>query len=555
MKMLLARTLFQWMAAVAVLVAPLVATAQEPKPVVVVSIASIEDTLSDVGYITKATGNEEIGRTAILFGNAFTGGFDKKKPMGAYVVLEAGQPQPVVFAPVTNLQQILETFKEQLGDPKDAGDGVFEIGKAQSAFYKEQTGWVFIAQAKEHLTGLPADPAALLGTLPKDYNVAVKLLGNNIPAEMKQFAIDQIKVAFERSFEQGAANAQPEQREAMEKIGKNSVAQITRIIEEMEEATIGISIDSVAKKTFLDVSLLAKDGTTLARQFAMNTGLKSGFAGFLMPEASVTMNFTGKLAPEDIEQQRNLFNTMKDQVMKQIDNDANVEPGKREPVKMVVSQFMDVLMKTVESGKMDGGAALVLEPKNISFVAGLYVADGATFEAAFRKLVEVAKDEPEFPKVQFDVATHGGVKFHTLSVPIPEGEAEMREFFGPNMDIVLGTSPGSAYFAFGKDAQTLIKKVMDASATTADKEALPMQLHVSLLPIMKFMQSVDENPIYPALTSTLEMAGNDKISLSSTGTGRGSTGRFEIGEGVLQVIGEAAKALGGGIPGALMLTK
>lgn len=550
----LARTMFLWMAAVAVLFAPLAlsARAQQVKPVAVVSVASIEDTLADIGYITKAAGNEDVGKTAMLFGNAFTGGFDKKKPIGVYVVPSGGEFHAVTFVPVSNLQQILETFKDQIGEPKDQGDGIFEAGKAQSVFYKEQAGWVFLALQKEHLTGtLPADPSTLLGTLPKDYNVAVRVFGNNIPPEIKQFGIDQIKVGFERSLENNAGNQTPEQREAIEKIGKNSVAQMTRIIEEMEEMTLGISIDSVAKKTFLDVSAVAKDGTTLARQFAMNTGLKSNFGGFLLPEASVTMNFVGKLGPEDILQQVNLLNTMKAQVMKQIDNDANVEAAKREPVKMVVGQFMDVLAKTVESGKMDGGAALVLEPKNISFVAGLYVADGATFEAAFRKLVDIAKDEPEFPKVQFDVATHGGVKFHTLSVPIPEGEAEMREFFGPNMDIVLGTSPGSAYLAFGKNAQPLIKKVMDASATTADKEALPMQLHVGLLPIMKFMQSVDDNPIYPALTSTLEMTGNDKITLSSTANGRGTTGRFEIGEGVIKVIGEAVKSLGGAFPGAL----
>ena len=551
--------MFQWMAAAALLVAPLAisrqAAAQAVKPVLVVSVASIEDTLADVGYITKTAGNEEIGRTAILFGNAFTGGFDKKKAIGAYVTMAGAEPQAVVFVPVTNLQQILETFKESIGEPKDAGDGVFEIGKGQTVFYKEQTGWVFIAQSKEHLTGLPADPGALLGTMPKDYNVGVRVLGNNIPADLKQAGVDTIKVAFERSFEQSAANAPPEQREAMLKVGKNSVAQFSRLIEEMEEITIGISIDSVAKKTFFDVTALAKDGTTLARQFAMNTGLKSNFGGFLLPEASVTANFVGKLGPDEITQQTALLNTMKAQVMKQIDNDANVEPAKREPVKMVVGQFMDVITKTFESGKIDGGAALVLEPKNISFVAGMYVADGAAFDAAFRKLVAIAKDEPEFPKVSFDVAKHGGVTFHTLSVPIPEGETEMREFFGPNMDIVLGTSPNSSYLAFGKNAQALVKKVMDASATSSDKESLPMRLNVAMLPIMKFMQSVDDNPIYPALTSGLQQAGNDKITLTSTATGRGSTIRFEIGEGVIKVIGDAAKSLGGAFPGALHLSK
>jgi len=549
---LLTQSWTRFAGAVALLLLPLIASAQEVKPIAVVSVASIEDTLADVGYILKSTGNGDFAGTATVFGNAFTNGFDKKKPIGAYIVDGGGGDyQGVVFAPVMNLATVLDTFKDNLGDPKDAGDGVQEVGKAQSAFIKEQGGWVFIAQKKEHLTRLPADPAALLGTLPKDYNVAVRLLANNIPADVKRTAIDTIKVQFERQFEASAANAPPDQREAMEKVGRNSVAQLTRMMEDMEEVTMGLSIDSVGKKTFFDVSFLAKDGTTLARQFAMNTGLKTGFGGFKLPEASVTLNFVGKLGQEDILQNVNLLNTMRVQVLKQIDGDGNVEAGKKEPVKQIVGQFMDVLVKTLESGKMDGGAALVLEPKNISFVAGGYVADGAALDAAFRKLVATAKDEPDFPKVQFDVATHGGVKFHTLSVPIPEGEAEAREFFGPNMDIVLGTSPGSVYMAFGKNAQGLIKKVMDASGTQADKDALPMQIHVSLLPILKFAQSVQDSPVLPALISTLEQVGNDKVSLTSTATGRGTTGRFEIGEGVLQVIGEAAKTLAGQFQGAL----
>lgn len=550
---LLVQTWSKWVAATALLVLPLaVASAQEIKPVAVVSFASVEDTLADIGYITKAAGQEESGRTAILFGNAFTSGLDKKKPIGAYVTAQAGEFPVVMFAPVTDLSTILGNFKDQLGEPKDAGDGVQEVGMGQTAFIKEVGGWVFIAQQKEHLTNLPADPAALLGTLPKDYNVAARVLANNIPDELKKWAIDEMKVSFERMFERQAASADPDQRAAMEKTGRNAVNQITRLMEEMEEVTIGLAIDSVAKKTFLDVSLVAKDGTSLARQFAMNTGLKSGFAGFLLPEASVTMNFVGKLGPEDIEQNKTLLATFKDQAMKHIDDDPKIDAAKREPLKQVFTQFIEVLGKTLESGKMDGGAALVLEPKNISFVAGGYVADGGKLEAAFKKLVDVAKDDPEFPKAKLDVATHAGVKFHTLSVPIPEGEEEARQFFGENMDLVLGTSGSSVYFAFGKNSQALIQKVMDTSASAAGKEALPMQLHVSLLPILKFAQGVDDNPIVPALVSTLEKAGNDKISLTSTATGRGSKGRFEIGEGVLKVIGEAVKLFaGGGIPGAL----
>lgn len=551
---LLARNTWNWLALAAAVVMPLAALAQDVKPVAVVSVASVEDTLSDVGYITKAAGQEDLGRTAMLFGNAFTAGFDKKKPIGAYVLPQDGDFYVVAFIPVSDLDTILTTYEAQLGKPKDAGDGVLEVGMPQSVFIKEQGGWAFVAREKEHLVGLPADPSALLGTLPKDYNVALRVLANNIPEDIKRWAIDVVKVSYEREFEKLAANTSPEEREAYEKLGRNSVAQFTRYIEELEEATIGFNIDPVGKRTYLDVSALAKDGTALARQFAMNTGLKTSFGGFKLPDASVTFNFVGKLTPEDIEQQLAAIATMKGQALKRIDDEDSIEAGKKDAYKEIVNKAIDVLNSTIKSGKLDGGAALVLEPKNINFVAGGYIADGTTLEGAFRKIAEVAKDDPEAPKVTLDVATHGGVKFHTLSYPIPEAEAEIREFFGPTMDIVLGTSADQVYLSFGKNAQPLIKKVMDQSATVADKDALPVELNVSLLPILKFFSSVDDNPIVPALVSTLEKTGGDKISFTSNASGRQVLGRLEISEGILKAVGEVGKSFGGGgIPGALML--
>lgn len=551
---LFARNMFRWMAVAAVL-APVIAVAQDIKPVAVVSVASVEDMLADVGYITKAAGQEEIGRTAILFGNAFTGGFEKKKPMGAYVISQGMDFQVIGFIPVTDLNTILTTYEAQLGKPKDAGDGVLEVGMPESVFVKEQTGWAFIARDKEHLVNLPADPATLLGTLPKDYNFAVRVMANNIPEDIKRWAVDNVKVGYERQFGGLIGDAAPEQKEAFDKLGRNMVSQFVRYIEEMEEATVGFNVDPVGKKTYFDVSFLAKDGTALARQFAMNTNLKSNFGGFKLPEASVTFNFGGKLAPEDIDQMVAMVNTMKGQAHKAIDEDGNIEAGKKDSYKEIANKVIDVLTSTVKAGKLDGGAALVLEPKNINFIAGGHVADGAALEAAFRKIAEVGKDDPEFPKVTFDVATHGGTKFHTIAYPIPESEPEMRDFFGPTMDIVLGTHANHVYIAFGKNAQALIKKVMDQSATVADKEALPLELNIALLPILKFFSSVDDNPIVPILASSLEKTGNDKIALTSTGTGRGVVGRFEIGEGILQMVGEVAKSFGGAIPGALMLER
>lgn len=524
--------------------------AQELKPALVVAIASVEEQLADVGYITRAIGMEDAGRTAILFGNAFTNGIDKKRPAGLYVVHRGGEFVAVAFVPVTDLQGFLATFKEQIGEPVDAGDGVLEVGKGQTVFVKEQTGWAFVAQSKDHLTGLPADPVKLVGALPKEYNVAARALIDNVPAELRKWAVDEMKVAFERAQENQPASDNPLQ-ELQQKLNRNNLENLARYADEVEEITIGLAIDSVNKKTYFDTAVVGKEGTSLARQAALQAESKSNFLGFMAAGSSLTLNAASKLTPEDAAQSASAIAVIRETTLKKIDDDASLDTAKRDAVKEIVTALFGVADGTLKSGKIDIGSAVVLEAKAIAFVGGLHVSDGAAVEKAVKKLVEVAKNEPDFPKVELDAATHGAVKLHRVTVPLPEGEAEAREFFGENLEVVLGTAPTAVYLAFGKNSEALLKKAIDDSAAQAEKPVLPMQLHVSLLPILKFAQSVDDNPIVPVLVTALEQAGNDRISISQLPQPRGIITRFEIGEGVLQTIGEAVKAFGGSLRGAL----
>src|SRR5687768_8753290 len=139
--------------------------------------------LADVGYLTTVAGMEDAGKTARLFGGAFTTGMDKKRPAGLYVVPKDGDFHAIAFIPVSDLKQLLEIHKEYIGEPRDAGGGILEIGMDRSAFVKEQGGWAFVAESSEHLTGLPQDPVKLLGDLPKNYNLAIRIMVQNVPQE------------------------------------------------------------------------------------------------------------------------------------------------------------------------------------------------------------------------------------------------------------------------------------------------------------------------------------------------------------------------------------
>lgn len=552
---LIGKTMMMWAAAALLLVAPLSqAKAQTVKPVVVVAVSSVEDTLADVAYITKAAGAEDAGRTAMLFGNAFTSGIDKKKPLGMYVSPKEGGGDfvAVVFVPVTDLKGLLAVYKEQIGEPTDAGDGVLEVSAAgQSAFIKEQNGWAFVAQQKEHLVGLPADPAALLGALPKEYTVAVKVNVQNIPPELKKMAIDEMKAGFERGLESGAG-AGPIDKELMEKLQRNNIDQMVRMVDELDELMVGYAVDSQGKRTYLDINVTAVEGSKLAKQMSVLADTKSSFAGFLMPGAAATMNLSQTMLKEDIDQALSLLTGVKENALKEIDNDPNLDGGKRAIVKDVLGSFMDVFTKTLEGGKLDGGAVLMLESKSVNFAAGGLVADGKQIETTFKKLVDLAKNEPDFPEVKLNAGQHGGITFHTLQAPIPDSESEARELFGEKVNIIIGTGPKAVYIAFGKDAEGLLKKVIDKSAADGAKPVAPMQMNVSLLPILKFAASMDDNDVVPALVSVLEKSGKDNIRIVIQPLKNGENIRFQLEEGVLEVIGEAVKRVGANFgPGAL----
>ena len=143
--------------AVAVAFAPLArAQAQNNlKPVAVVSLSGLNEVFNDVTALSKWTGTDANAGLFIALARGFTNGLDQKRPAGAYVVMENGQPKVIAFVPVKDLAAFLDMHKEQIGAAKDLGDGVLQLaGNRQPIYVKEQAGWAFVAQDQDHLTNL-----------------------------------------------------------------------------------------------------------------------------------------------------------------------------------------------------------------------------------------------------------------------------------------------------------------------------------------------------------------------------------------------------------------
>lgn len=515
---------------------------QAQKPAVVVSLASLDETMKDLNYLGEAAGAQQFVALAQLMSGPYRQSLDTTKPIGMTMTFQGQMPVFTGFIPVKNLQQLLGTLAQQIGPAQDAGGGIKQLTGpgGQSLFIKENQGYAFVANTKELLNTVPADPAGLLAGADKKYNIAVTVNMPSIPQNLRQMAIAQIRQGVEQQM-QNQSFEDETQRVLQERLSRNSLEQITKLLEQADTATLGWAIDAQSKSTYLDVTLTALAGTEFAQQMESLEGLKTNFAGFGMP-AAVNAMFTVEMQPADKDQATFMLTTLSDKAKEQIDSDADLTPEARAAAKEVLDSFINVMTATVNEGRLDGGAVLTVQNERLQFAGGLHVADGQQFDTAFKRLVELAREEEEFPEVQLGAVKHKNVVFHTMSVPLPDEAA--RKTFGETLQAAVGVGPKSVYLAFGEGSMDLVKQVIDQSAQQGATATVPSKLIVSLTPLVRFSSQFQQgNQNFAAMLAALDQAqGKDHVSLVGQPIERGFNYRIEIEEGVLRMIGAAVVA-------------
>ena len=195
-------------------------------------------------------------------------------------------------------------------------------------FVREQSGWAIVTQAKD--APLPTDdPMKLLTGLNPEYDIAVRVMLQNVPAEKKKSAIEQFRGFMEFAAAQQRQQAGDNPLASLnEKNLEQQVAAIERLLNEADQLTIGWKIDRSASNTYLDFSVTAVPGSQFDKELGQMATVRTNFAGFIMPDAAVTLNFCAKNAQENIDQTLTTLDQLKTKADDAIDKDQ--EPGRRQ---------------------------------------------------------------------------------------------------------------------------------------------------------------------------------------------------------------------------------
>jgi hypothetical protein len=550
------KTLLSALAVALLLASTAPARAQDaPKPFAIVALAGYDELRNDVDFIGQLSDNPDLVKSLdgiVALFTQFQGlaGLDKSKPLGVSIATDGQSFQALGFVPVTDIKKLFGALTNYIGQPEDKGDGLYEINAGNvTAYAKVKNGWAYISQTEDGLATLPSDPGKLLGSMTKEYDVAARLNVQNVPKAFRDMFVDKFKEGMEGGLRQKGGDVTDEQREMLRK----QADQLFAAVNELDEITVGLSIDSKGRRLFFDTSITAVPGSKTAKQMHAKPAGKSGFAGFLEGEDVLAeVHIFSGIGEDDIANLASTIASAKPAIEKQIDDDDDLEDGEEKTlVKGLVNDLLDVATATVKEGIVDGGLVITDEAP-FTLVIGAHVAQPEKLEAVLKKAVNHAlkkKDKPEGLEIEWDSDEHKGVRFHTFTFPIPDKDddaKQAKEILGDDVEIVFGFGKKSVFFALGEDGVDTITDVIDESAS-ADEPEFPAEVNIYLLPILEFAADQQpDNKILGILAKQLAESEKDRIRITSRLIPNGSLGRFEAEEGVLKLIGAAAKLGQGG---------
>ncbi len=509
------------------------------------TISGYDELKSDINFLGSLAGQPQLAAQFEPFIMGFVQGLNKTQPLGVVLQTDGMNFGGAICLPIADFSTFLTNLKAFGVESSDAGDGVTQISaNGQTLFGKQGDGWAYLSMMPQMLENLPADPDKLFAPLAEEYDLGLRAHIQNVPEAYRQMAIQQIKAGMDAGMKP-MPNETEEKFQARKEMTAVQVKQLEQSINEIDELTLGLAVDSEQQRTFLDFAYTAVAGSQLAQQLASMADAKTNYAGFFQPDAAGMLMFASKVQESDIAQMEQMVGAARKQVETAIDEESDLPDAQaKETAKSAVNDFIDAMMATFKAGVMDGGAVFNLSPQSLSLVAGGFIADPAKVESGLKKLAELGKDNPNMPAIKWNAESHQGVTFHTLSVPTPD-ENEPRQLFGTTVEMAVGIGKQSVYFSLGRECIAAAKKVIDDSEANPGKAIAPMEMSLSVGQIIKTVAALDsEDETLQMVSAALEneAAGRDHVRIVAQPIENGVRSRFEIEEGAMRAFGAAMMA-------------
>ena len=520
------------------------------EPAIVISFANIDEQLDDIAYLATAA-SEEMGQMSGLIkmqAQGFTRGINTKKSAGMLMYFDDGAmaPTTLAFLPIENMDDLLDTiagFAEL-----DEGDDIVTIipDNGQEISMKKVGNYAFMSDSPEALERAPENPSKLLNKMADQYNISATVFPQRIPESLRQQALDLIELGYEQNM-QLLDELEPMQAELQQESFDMQMEQMENLFNDTEQIVVAMAADEKAQAIYFDFVMTAKPGSKMVEQIAeAKKAGKSKFSGFLMDGASMTANMTTQITPDIRQQYQSMIETAQKEMGELMDANADMTDDQVEVATDLVNSLFDVFKDTVDAGRFDMGAMMMTDDGKMNFVMGAEMADPDKLEDAVKDVVKMAEKEIG-DNVQFNLnaGSHLGTTMHEILIDVPASEEEAQAVFGDQITVVIGIGKDAVYFGIGDQPETHLKKAMDqsANASSTDNDTM-MQVNVFMAPMLQFASGMPGAEMLEMISDAVQ-PGGDRIQIRSDYIENGTKTRFEIQDGVLQLLGAAGGMMGG----------
>lgn len=510
-------------------------------PVVVLTLGSVSKLMTDVSYMSSVIGQPQAGGIFAMMAGTFTQGVDTTEPIAILVPLVDGMPQPMALIPTADVKTVLKRLEAQTGPVDELDDGTLVIAVgATTVFIRQMGNWAVLAQNREMLDLAPADPSSIFEGMGNNYDLAVRLKMQKIPAVMREMMTAQIRQGFE-----GAMQQQPGQdAESARRMAEGTLDQLEDLITSTDELKIGFNIDPSDKQVVIHTSFSAVPGTKLASIYEAQRAIPSQFSSVIRPDAAAFYHAATSISPESIDQVKASVDSSLQALREAMKRDGNLNEQQQQEINSIIDRVAKLATDSIAEGRSDLGALLLADDSGFRLVLGAFVADGNQAAQIVKDLAKKVEGTPNAPRFSFDQSTYNGVTMHLIEADVPETEEEARRIFGDTLRVHVGTGEKSVYLSVGKDSEALMKELIDSGKSDSGAGRPVGQLRVTLMPILEYAQSIEGNDTLSAMIDALSRAPDSgEMTLVSESIANGQEVKVKIGEGLLQAIGAVSRQL------------
>ncbi len=509
------------------------------KPVLVVSIGSVNKLTRDINYVTGVVGQPQFGGMFSMMAGVYAQGMDMDRPLGLLVPMVNGTPEPIVVVPTSDVKPILKRLEAQTGPIDELEDGTLVLTIGPNTAYVEQNkNYAVAARNKDALKLVPDELSGLFEGMGNEYDVAMRLNVQQIPLEVRNVLVDQLR----RGFESAMQNQQPDADSARQ-VAEQSIEQLEQLIQQADQLMFGLNIDQSVQNIGLDFAFTAVSGSELAAVYGGQQSIPSRFASVIRDDAAAYFHSATSVSAEAAEQASASLDNSFQTLATALSQEGNLSEDQIDEIESYTDRLKQLIVNSLKEGKADLGGVVLAGPSTFQVALGTFVADGGEVAALAQDLAKKVPDSPDAPKFQFNTGTFNGVTMHLIEADVPATEEEARSLFGETIQIHIGTAPKAIYLALGQGSEALMKELITAGGNDTESDRPLAQIDFKLLPFMQLAQSVEQNDAVAAIINALS-GSQDKgqIRLISESIPNGSSVEVTFGEGLLRAIGAGVVA-------------